>query len=702
MEEFLARYGGVAVFLGAMLEGDLSIVMAGVVAHLGYLNLATALQTAWLGAFAGDAAWYALGRVRATAVTESGLYRRAAPSIERLVARLGDREIVLARFVYGTRIASMFFWGVRRLPFPRFAALDLVGCLLSVTCLVLLGYGLSETAVALFGHVQRVERWAVTVLAAGTILVLVGRAVGRRAARARSPARWVSASVTRVVRSLRFQLIAIVLATVATVLVAEQVIDTRLSEGALERDLKERGLLYLRTVDSLWGRTGVEGFRRELKAMVEGDREVTAIDVLRWRGGRLEPTITTRTPREASEAGLAPADEATLLRDGFVRVDLIGRDGGTTWRMAMPVARGGGLVGAVQVEFSLAEVDRLEHSLRLMGFALLAASIVLISLLLGLFLERRVARPVAELVDGMRQAERGKLGARVSVAGGGEFAVLAGSLNRMLGRIEDLTASLESRVREATSALAEKNRELEEANENLWRAQLEVGRSERLAALGQMAATIAHELGTPLNSVLGYTQLLRREDPNPVQASRLEVIESQVQRMIETIRSVLDRTRDREITRVPVRIAPLVSEAVGLISTRLADRDLVMRSDIPPELPPVPGDAAALRQVLINLLANAVDATEPPGTITVAARVLAANGRGEQLEVTVEDSGHGMASDEIRRVFEPFYTTKAPGRGTGLGLAIVDHIVRAHGGQVLVDSVPGRGTTMHVRLPLEP
>jgi len=271
----------------------------------------------------------------------------------------------------------------------------------------------------------------------------------------------------------------------------------------------------------------------------------------------------------------------------------------------------------------------------------------------------------------------------------------------MLARLEDLTAGLESRVRQATRELADANRELKEANEKLWSAQLEVGRSERLAALGQMAATIAHELGTPLNSVLGYTQLLLREDLPAEQATKLAVIESQVQRMIETIRSVLDRTRDRAIGHGPVPLAPLVSEALALVTTRLAGRALVLRSEIPPDLPPVPGDPAALRQVLINLLANAIDATEPPGTIVVGARVLSSNGRGPQMEIAVSDSGHGMSEEEIRRVFEPFYTTKAPGRGTGLGLAIVDHIMRAHGGQVVVESSPGRGTTMRVRLPLE-
>jgi two-component system NtrC family sensor kinase len=325
-----------------------------------------------------------------------------------------------------------------------------------------------------------------------------------------------------------------------------------------------------------------------------------------------------------------------------------------------------------------------------------------ISFALALLLERRVARPVTALVEGMRRAEGGALDVRVEAGQGGEFGFLARSFNRMLTRIEELTAGLEERVRQATAELAERNRELQEANEKLWHAQLEVGRSERLAALGQMAATIAHELGTPLNSVLGYTQLLLHQELPPDQAAKLGVIESQVQRMIETIRSVLDRTRDRDLRRTPLEVGPIVADALALLSSRLAGRALVARSEIPPGLPTVPADAVGIRQVLVNLLTNAIDATDARGTITVSATVVNGNGRpGRCLELAVRDSGHGMAPDEQRRVFEPFYTTKAPGRGTGLGLVIVDHIVRGHGGRVVVESVPGEGTTMRVQLPLE-
>ena len=173
--------------------------------------------------------------------------------------------------------------------------------------------------------------------------------------------------------------------------------------------------------------------------------------------------------------------------------------------------------------------------------------------------------------------------------------------------------------------------------------------------------------------------------------------------MIETIRSVLDRTRSRHTPKAPVAIAPLIQEALSLVSTRSGSRGLAVGiNGLPADLPPVPGDAIGLRQVLLNLLNNAIDATEPPGAVTVGAAVVGEDAPGgRQLEIRVTDTGRGMGPDEVRRVFEPFYTTKAPGRGTGLGLSIVDHIVRAHGGRVVVESRLGLGTTMRLRLPLE-
>lgn len=502
-------------------------------------------------------------------------------------------------------------------------------------------------------------------------------------------------------RTLRFQLIAIVVLTVAVVLAISQWLDTTLSERALERDLRERAELALGTVASIWQRTDPAALGDVIRLIDQTSRDVTAVDIFDFRAdGTPEVTVTSRDT--STRVALGADEVRTIVAGAPVSRVLAGREGERLLRIATPLRRGETVVGAAQVEVSFAEAAGLKRLLRRIDVAFLGLSILAISIALAIFLERRVAHPVAELVDGMQRAEAGALDARVACAGRGEFSFLAGALNRLLARIEDLTAGLESRVRQATRDLAEKNRELAAANERLWQAQLEIGRSERLAALGQMAATIAHELGTPLNSILGYTQLLRREDLAPDHAAKLTIVESQVQRMIETIRSVLDRTRGRAPRRIPIAVDALVREALALVSARAAGRNVELRADVPAGLPALPADAVEIRQVLLNLLANAIDATEPPGTITVAATTIAPNGRpGRFLELAVQDTGHGMNADEQRRVFQPFYTTKVAGRGTGLGLAIVDHIVRAHGGYVLLESMPGRGTIMRVRLPLD-
>jgi signal transduction histidine kinase len=284
-----------------------------------------------------------------------------------------------------------------------------------------------------------------------------------------------------------------------------------------------------------------------------------------------------------------------------------------------------------------------------------------------------------------------------------ELDYLKTGFNSMLIRIESLTHDLEARVREATEDLARKNVELQTANEQLSRVQIEMARAERFAALGQLAGEIAHELGTPLNSVLGYVQLLQNDSVLQDQGTKLAVIESQVRRMIDTIRSVLDRTRDVPVARHPVAVEALVNEALGLVTGRLAAQQLLLKKEFPPESQRIAADPISLRQVLVNLLTNAIDATPPHGTITVSAAALpAADGQHPRLlDLSVSDTGHGLSADEIRLMFEPFYTTKAPGRGSGLGMAIVDYIVRAHGGKIVVDSRPTAGTTVHVQLPLE-
>jgi two-component system NtrC family sensor kinase len=502
-------------------------------------------------------------------------------------------------------------------------------------------------------------------------------------------------------RSLHFQLIAIVVCTVTAVLAISQTIDSHLTERAIEQDLRERAELVLRAVDSLAKSSPPNELRDQLMAMVRGDREIKAIDIFRLHDSIADLEVTTRDGG-ATAAELDRGQVADLSAHAAVSRPLPEQDGVAGWRISTPLDRGGTVLGAAQVDVQSPEAARLVRRIRWIDGALLASSIVLISGLLTIFLERRVARPVDTLVDGMRRVAGGDLGVRVQPLTGGEFRFLTERFNGMVARLQVLTEGLGEQVRRATADLAQKNVQLQKINDQLWQAQLELGRGERLAALGHMAGDLAHALGTPLNSVLGYVQLLRRETLAADQMDKLAIVESQIQRMIEDIRSVLDRTRDVPLRRTPVDLAVLAADAVSLVSARLAARSIALDRDFPPGLPTVPADAISLRQVLLNLLTNAIDATPVNGTIRLAARALSANhDRRPQMELTVSDSGHGMSDEELRRAFEPFYTTKAPERGSGLGLVIVEHIVRAHGGQVSAESVPGQGTTVRVCLPLE-
>jgi two-component system NtrC family sensor kinase len=495
-----------------------------------------------------------------------------------------------------------------------------------------------------------------------------------------------------VVRTLRFQLLAIVVGTVLAVFAASRWVDARLADRALRRDIEERALSALRTVDFFWGRAEPRVLNRVLDVLVRSNGPLVGIGIFSPQGvpedasgGEVTPTLPSAAARSLMASGRR---ERTVASD---RTDDL-------WHVALALRRDGALVGVAEATLSPREATALHDRLRTMDLGALAVAVLCTSLLIGLFVERRVTRPAERLVAGMQRAEAGERGVRVTAGGTAEFSFLAEAFNRMLGRLEELTGDLEIRVARATRDLAERNRQLADTNGRLWRAQLDVVRGERFAALGQMAATIAHELGTPLNSVLGYTQLLRREPLPPAQEARLGIVESQVQRMIETIRSVLDRTRQGTAPRVEVALAPLVAEVLALVATRLAEKRLVAVGEVSDDVPPVAGDPVALRQVLRNLVTNAIDATPPGGRIDVRAE-RAMDGVTPCVALVVRDTGVGIAAADARRIFEPFYTTKAPERGSGLGLAIVEHVARSHGGRVVVDSAPGRGTVVRVLLP---
>lgn len=269
-------------------------------------------------------------------------------------------------------------------------------------------------------------------------------------------------------------------------------------------------------------------------------------------------------------------------------------------------------------------------------------------------------------------------------------------------------AELEERVQARTAELARANDALraeiverKKVETELLRLQLELGRVERLATLGRMAGTIAHDLGTPLNSVLGYTQLLAQESMTGRARRRLAIIETQINRMGEIIQRYLSQTRGTP-AKSEVNINELVRDTLVLLQPNFEQRGVEVTSALAGTRLVVSGNGNSIQRVLINLLDNAVDACEKKGTVkitTVECPVTSTKAPGVAIEVA--DTGTGIPPDVLPKIFDLFVTTKPPGRGTGLGLVICQEIIRAHGGTINIVSEVGQGTTVSIYLPVD-
>lgn len=270
-------------------------------------------------------------------------------------------------------------------------------------------------------------------------------------------------------------------------------------------------------------------------------------------------------------------------------------------------------------------------------------------------------------------------------------------------------AELEERVRQRTSEVAETNSALRaeimerrKAEKELLQLQSEMGRVERLATLGKMAGAIAHDLGTPLNSVLGYAQLLSQEDLTERARRRLTIIESQINRMGEIIQRYLSHAREAP-ARTPVKISELIRDTLVLLQPFFQQRGVEITTNLANSLPVLQADVSSLQRVLINLLDNAVDAcNRQGGRIQIKTTDHPADAKkGREIAVEITDNGVGIAPEVLPRLFDFFVTTKTPGKGTGLGLVICQEIIKAHGGTIEISSQVGVGTTVTICLPIE-
>ena len=377
----------------------------------------------------------------------------------------------------------------------------------------------------------------------------------------------------------------------------------------------------------------------------------------------------------------------------------------------LPVDLQGPWKATLVMKWTLGAVESMLKTEERISITFAILFVVMLTVVSGLITQRMLGKPLEALAAAMRDVGGGDLARRIPVETVDEIGKVSQGFNRMLEQLSQADAQIRAfnqrlaeEIEAATHDLSEKNATLAQLNRLLNDMRRDNASKVRLATLGQLAAQLAHEIGTPLSSVSGHLQLaLLQRDLTPALRERLDVSAREIERIGQIVRDYLDSTRPLEPERKPTALPRLLEEAVELVEGVDATKTRRIVWKAAPGLGEVVTDPGLLRQIVINLLSNALDAVDQDGRVTVEASAVveegAPSGDASDVLITVSDTGHGIPPDDLRRIFEPFYTTKGRGKGTGLGLAICRELVAALGGSISVESAPGKGSTFTVRLP---
>ena len=404
-----------------------------------------------------------------------------------------------------------------------------------------------------------------------------------------------------------------------------------------------------------------------------------------------------------------PAAQAFATGETVTAVDTAHPDAG--WVAAAPIVLAEQRAGAVILALSVEGASRLAVSLREQLLITLLVAGVASIVALTLFIERGLNRPIRLLLDSMAAVERGDLSEAPRLARQDEMGQLAAGYGRMLRRIREsqeenarlleeirrFNQDLQRRIDEATAVLAERNEALGRANELLFDLTRQLRRAEQFATMGHLTATMAHEIGTPLNAVSLHLQLLARSvGLSAADRQRLAIIEQQIQRLVKTIQDFLAAARIEAHPRARVDLNALIRNVISLMAPALAAKGIAHDLRLASQLPFLRADEHQMQQLLLNLVSNAVDAMPRGGRVRIETA-----GGDDAVTLTVADSGPGIPPELRDRIFEPFFTTKGAA-GTGLGLAVCRSIVEIHHGTIALDSRSGDGATFVVRIPAHP
>jgi two-component system NtrC family sensor kinase len=353
------------------------------------------------------------------------------------------------------------------------------------------------------------------------------------------------------------------------------------------------------------------------------------------------------------------------------------------------------VLGVIDVTMDLSAVDATIRKGRRQVLLVSVVSIVAICLIVALVLLHFFTRPVKELILGTQRISGGDLDHFIPVDTDDEMGHLASSFNLMTRDLQKARAEIQEGIRNLEHKVEERTRELREAQSQLLH-------SEKLAAVGALAATVAHEINNPLTGVYTYIRLMERRidqgrhGPDDIEKFKgfLGTMRREVERTASIVQNLLDFTRPKEPACEQMNLPKVIEESLALVGNKLTLNNIEVVKRMDP-LPDILADPAHMKQVFINLIINACEAMEEGGTLMISCGCNAAE---NSVSVEIRDTGVGIVEENLTRIFDPFFSTKE--KGTGLGLSVVHGIVSRHNGKVDIESEPGAGTMLRVVLPI--
>jgi len=310
---------------------------------------------------------------------------------------------------------------------------------------------------------------------------------------------------------------------------------------------------------------------------------------------------------------------------------------------------------------------------------------LIIAVAIASFFSKGVTARIDQLRRGAEVIEKGRLDHRLHINSGDEIELLSKQFNSMASKLEESYQTLEKKVDERT-------RELKKSQETMVQ-------QEKMVGIGQLAAGIAHELNTPLGTIIGYGQMLREdlaEEPGGANLDDVDEIIGQAGRCRDLVKNLLNFSRHSPIRKAKADINDIVRKILSLVQHDFEMKGVRVHIELAANVPPTLVNENEIAQVIMNLANNAGDSMPNGGDLYVSTKY---SEDSDEIQIAVRDTGYGIKESDRNRVFEPFFTTKEVGKGTGLGLSICYKIVENHSGSIDFDTAIGQGTTFRVHLP---